>query len=321
MASAGAGMTDLERGGCQEVLELLPTEDLMALVDTVTNRLVQPSSRKEAIRAIVLYSQSAEELLKRKKVFRDTIFRYLAKKGIVVPPTSEKHQLISRAKEYWCEQLERIAPEQKYAKPDVKNPKKEEKQGGEEHRKEYDYSKGYCNLGQEFCQWFFALLNSQNPLLGKPHDDWGPQHFWDDATLNFSYNTLEKNVERHVGAELVSHRLLSLVKDEYLYLNPNLNIGGLRCTISRHGLVIVAVAGTVHRNTSCLGVFEQIFGLIRCPFRENTWKIKFVTLSVVGQNALESGTQIERPCIKYKQEELQDFYASEELAVVKPQTF
>lgn len=73
----------------------------------------------EAINAIVLYSQSAEELLKRKKVFREVIFKYLAAKGVVVPPSSEKHQLVDRAKEYWCEQLKDNGSEEIYTKPDV----------------------------------------------------------------------------------------------------------------------------------------------------------------------------------------------------------
>lgn len=38
-------------------------------------------------------------------------------------------------------------------------------------------------LGQQFCQWFFQLLNSQNPLLGQQPQDWGPQHFWPDVKL------------------------------------------------------------------------------------------------------------------------------------------
>lgn len=39
-------------------------------------------------------------------------------------------------------------------------------------------------LGQQFCQWFFQLLNSQNPLLGQQPQDWGPQHFWPDVKLH-----------------------------------------------------------------------------------------------------------------------------------------
>lgn len=38
-------------------------------------------------------------------------------------------------------------------------------------------------LGQQFCQWFFQLLNSQNPSLGQQPQDWGPQHFWPDVKL------------------------------------------------------------------------------------------------------------------------------------------
>ncbi|CAI5772859.1 Uncharacterized protein PODLI_1B018667 [Podarcis lilfordi] len=315
MASAWAGLTERERDGCRELLDLLHTDDLLSLTDTVTNRLVRPDDRQEAINAIVLYSQSAEELLKRKKVFREVIFKYLAAKGVVVPPSSEKHQLVDRAKEYWCEQLKDNGSEEIYTEPDVQKPEEGGKEGGDKQ----DHSKDCHSLGEEFCQWFFGILNSQNPLVGEPHDEWGPQHFWDDVILKFCYNTSEQNMEEYLGAELVSLRLLSLVKEEYLFLNPNLDAGGLKWTVSRHGLVVVAVAGTVHRNTSCLGIFEQIFGLIRCPFRENTWKIKFVNLKIVGQNAMEPGTRLERPCIKYEQEELQEFYVSNDLSLVESQ--
>lgn len=59
------------------------------------------SSLAEAITAILVYSQSVEELLKRRKVYRETIFKYLAVQGIAVPPSSEKHQLIAYVKQYW----------------------------------------------------------------------------------------------------------------------------------------------------------------------------------------------------------------------------
>lgn len=176
-------------------------------------------------------------------------------------------------------------------------------------------------LGEEFCQWFFELLNSQHPLGVKSEEKWGPQHFWEDAKLKFCYNTLEKNMEEYVGAEMVSLRLLSLVKEEYILFNPNLNANGLKCVMSQHGLVLVAVAGTVHRGNVCLGIFEQIFGLISCPIQGNTWKIKIVNLKIVGQNALEPGVQIEKPSIKYESNQLQELYDGKELAVFEPHKF
>lgn len=59
------------------------------------------------------------------------------------------------------------------------------------------------DLGEEFCQWFFELLNSQHPLGAQSEETWGPQHFWEDAKMKFCYNTLEKNMEEYVGAEML----------------------------------------------------------------------------------------------------------------------
>ncbi|CAM5077227.1 unnamed protein product [Natator depressus] len=304
------GLSERERAGCRALLELLETEELTSLTDTITNRLVLPQSRQEAIHAILVYSQSVEELLKRRKVYREIIFKYLAKEGVVVPPCSEKHQLIHHAKQYWSGQLtDRVAETE-----DI-NPNKQSYEQRQKQQEENDWHR----LGREFCQWFFELLNSQHPLGRQSKEQWGPQHFWEDVKLKFCYNTLEKNMEEYVGAELVSLRLLSLVKEEYLLLNPNLGAGGLKCVISPHGLVVVAVAGTVHRGNICLGIFEQIFGLIRCPVRENTWKIKLVNLKIVGENALEPGTQVQKPSIKYESNELRELYDGKELSLLEPQ--
>lgn len=110
------------------------------------------------------------------------------------------------------------------------------------------------------------------------------------------------------GSELVSLRLLSLVKEEFLFLNPNLDCNGLKCVSSPHGLVVVAVAGTVHRGSVCLGIFEQVFGLIRSPFVVNTWKIKFVNLRIVGQNSLGPGVALEKPSVTLESNELESLY-------------
>ncbi|XP_074453749.1 uncharacterized protein C3orf38 homolog [Larus michahellis] len=306
---ASLGLSEREQAGCRQLLEFLETEELMALTDTVTNRLVHPENRQEAIHAILVYSQSVEELLKRRKVYREIIFKYLAAQGIPVPPSSEKQLLIDRVKQYWSGQLTTHALGER---------KQHTESHGESQKSPQD---AIHDLGEEFCQWFFELLNSQHPLGVKSEESWGPQHFWENAKMKFSYNTLEKNVEEYVGAEMVSLRLLSLVKEEYLLFNPNLHASGLKCAMSRHGLVLVAVAGTVHRDSACLGIFEQIFGLISCPVRENTWKIKAVNLKIVGQNALEPGMQIEKPSLKYESNQLQELYDGKELTVFDPQKF
>lgn len=55
----------------------------------------------EALETILTFTKNAEEFLKRKKVHRDLIFKYLAKEGVAMPPNSEKHQLAKRTLELW----------------------------------------------------------------------------------------------------------------------------------------------------------------------------------------------------------------------------
>lgn len=55
----------------------------------------------EAVETILSFSKNAEEFLRRKKVQRDLIFKYLVNEGVVMPPNSEKHQLVKRTLELW----------------------------------------------------------------------------------------------------------------------------------------------------------------------------------------------------------------------------
>ncbi|XP_041534585.1 uncharacterized protein C3orf38 homolog [Microtus oregoni] len=298
-----SGLSHLETEGCRNLLGLLDNDEIKSLCDTVTNRLVQPVDRQDAIHAILVYSQNVEELLRRKKVHREVIFRYLATQGVVVPPTTEKHNLIQYAKGYWEKQSPKL---KETAEPVTKT---EDIQLFQQQAKEDKKTEkiDFRRLGEEFCHWFFELLNSQNPFMGPPQDGWGPQHFFHDVKLRFYYSTSEQNVIDYHGAEIVSLRLLSLVKEEFLFLSPNFDSQGLKCASSPYGVVMVGVAGTVHRANTCLGIFEQIFGLIRSPFVENTWKIKFINLRIIGEGSLALGTSL-KPAVTFEQSDLEAFY-------------
>ncbi|XP_053420448.1 uncharacterized protein C3orf38 homolog isoform X2 [Nycticebus coucang] len=297
-----SGLSSTEIEGCRYLLGLLDNNEIMALCDTVTNRLVHPQDCQDAIHAILVYSQSAEELLRRRKVHREIIFKYLATQGIIIPPTTEKHCLIQHAKDYWQTQSHlklKATPEPV--------PKTEDLQVYQQAKEDKTEKVDFRRLGEEFCHWFFGLLNSQNPFLGPPKDEWGPQHFWHDVKLKFYYSTSEQNVIDYYGAEIVSLRLLSLVKEEFLFLTPNLDSHGLKCASSPHGLVMVGVAGTVHRGNTCLGIFEQVFGLIRCPFLPNTWKIKFINLRIIGESS-PTPRALLKPAVTFEQSDLEAFY-------------
>ncbi|XP_048459105.1 uncharacterized protein C3orf38-like [Rhincodon typus] len=382
----------VQKTGCTEILQSLSHSDLCALKDTVTNKLTNIWTKEDVISVILNCSQSAEELLKRRKVVREAILKYLIRHDVSVPASLDKQRLIDKALFYWMQQewkskeaidkakhnlLAQIRKEEsdQKVKQEIENvktqtmlrelgkarkeleearqkkdqltrqveeqrKKREEEQArrAEEQRKRQvaeqinrqlqeqmtaqaqDEAKRQLTMqmnihlnitqseassqtvgdfdcqiiGEEFCRWFFILLNSQNPSFGRQPEEWGPQHFWDDAMLHFAYSVQEDKTEQYQSSTMVSQRLLSLVKDEELLFNPNISKNGMRCVTSPHGIVALAVAGTIHKNTQCVGIFEQLFGLIRTPIGGNNWKIKYVNLKV---KALNGQLEIEQPSL------------------------
>ncbi|XP_035250119.1 uncharacterized protein C3orf38 homolog isoform X2 [Anguilla rostrata] len=288
-----SGLSGTEQEGCRKMLSLLSYSDLMALCDTVTNKLITVVSTGEAMDAILTCSKSAEELLKRRKVYREVIFKYLISEGIAMPPDADKNQLARRAMLFWA-----LNSRASY----VSTPADEEmdfSSAGEEIS-----ACDYMALGKQFCQWFYNPVNTQNPTLGQEPLHWGPQHFWEDAWLILCYSAEVQKIDRFQGAELVSQNLLALVRDERLFFSPNLEPHGLKCEATPHGLVMAAVAGTIHREQACLGIFEQAFGLIRSPLDANSWKIKFTHLRMRGQNELTGGEEMTSPAVTYSSNEL-----------------
>ncbi|XP_044140454.1 uncharacterized protein C3orf38 homolog isoform X1 [Bufo gargarizans] len=288
-----AGLSAPEREGCRRLLAQLDTDDLFSVAETVTNRLIHVFSREEAFDAIVTYSKSAEELLKRRKVHRSAIFKYLAAENVNVLPSNEKNQLIQCALDHWR------GPSVRHpASPDVKVEKEQSEPG----------TLNCQLLGEQFCNWFYPLLNSQNPSLRPEKGDWGPQHFWENAVLKLAYRAAEQAAEEHYGSQMASLRLLALTREERLIFNPNIDSGGLKCVSSPHGPVVVAVAGTIHRDNVWLGIFEQIFGLVSCPVGKN-WKIKNVDLKILGQNSLTCEESQRLPAITLHSKELEMYYS------------
>ncbi|XP_067849260.1 uncharacterized protein C3orf38 homolog [Heptranchias perlo] len=444
-----------QRKGCTEILQSLSYSDLFSLKDTVANKLTTVFTKEEAISAILNCSQSAEELLKRRKVLREAILKYLIRHDVVISASSEKQQLIDKALFYWIQQeckrneptnqtkyqllgqvrkheleqkekqeideakVRAIAQEVKEVRRELEQTRQAEeqlrrqveeqtrkraeeqtrrrveeqtrrqveeqtrrqveeqtrrqveeqtrrqveeqtrRQVEEQARRQMEEQKSreveeqmkrrvqeqmrkqvqdeamevniHVNIrqyqispqtasggvtdcqtiGKEFCQWFFQLLNSQNPSFGQLPEEWGPQHFWEDAVLHFVHCVHEEQTEHHQSAAMVSLRLLSLVTDEQLLFNPNISENGMRCETSPHGLAAVAVAGTIHKSSQCLGIFEQLFGLIRTPVSGNNWKIKYVKLQVKAlsdqQEVIQPNLSLQLPALQAHLNELSAF--------------
>lgn len=129
-------------------------------------------------------------------------------------------------------------------------------------------------LGEKFVEWFYNMINT-SPVIG-------PEHFWQDASLTLNLISEFQTVTEKVSdnrEEIV--RLLATTKETHnLFFNPNITQDGLKTSMDPHGLVAVMVCGTLHTNSECVGVFEQLFSLARDPFSENNWKIKNTKLNL-----------------------------------------
>ena len=129
-------------------------------------------------------------------------------------------------------------------------------------------------LGQKFTQWFFDSLNSHNPIKGVPPKDFGPQHFYNEAQLMLLMLSPQETREKCSGQQAVSDRFLDFVTKEHLLFSPSDHPDGMMVDMSPHGLVVVLVCGTVHRENQCVGFFDQMFGLIKDPQFNSNYKIK-----------------------------------------------
>ncbi len=55
----------------------------------------------EALAAIISFTTSAVELLRRRKIKRDLLFQYLYDEGVMVAPKVEKHVLVRHVLQHW----------------------------------------------------------------------------------------------------------------------------------------------------------------------------------------------------------------------------
>jgi hypothetical protein len=127
-------------------------------------------------------------------------------------------------------------------------------------------------LAHQFTQWFYAMLNHQGTQLGVGH-------FWQDCNMQLVLNSEMGCYQTEVksSAANVVQVICNTKTQHNLYFSPNLSHGGVKGKADDYGLVMVVASGTLHQPGRCVGVFEQLFGLVRDPFAGN-WKIKHTKL-------------------------------------------
>lgn len=280
MSALNISFTDVHVKGFHHIFKGLSKQDIFYLTDSVTKKSITVTSEKEAFKAIISFSTSPEELLQRRKITRNLLMQYAFMEKISIPGSAEKKEIISKILNYWnkvtqqeencrissCTQPKKLADsEQSVLQQNTVT----------SNQPEITQIGNIEAFGQAFVSWFYSMWNSHNQKMNtsKPLD-FGPQHFWPDATLQV--NTLtEPTVMGSVGT---AERLLQFAQQGF-YFHANIN-EGIFTKSESHGLICIIVHGTVHKEQYCLGPFEQAFTLLQDPWDGNNWKIKSICLNV-----------------------------------------
>lgn len=273
-------LDECEKDNVYSLLSYLVEHDLMALSRTVTNQLLNFESVNDAIEAIILHETDIKSLLSRRKVTREILFKYLHDKKVDIPANSEKNFLIKRVIELWDNDFTKVSLSTDVASTSC----------AKMRPPEFPENIGDVNmLAEKFASWFYSIINDY--VLSMQSAKLSVEHFWKDCSLHLVMESPTQHVVQdvHKNANEVVSLLQGLLRQHKLYFNPNISSTGVRGKVDASGLVLVLVCGTLHQVDNCVGIFQQIFGLLRDPFMENNWKIKSssVVLKSVGNSDLK----------------------------------
>ncbi|XP_045460030.1 uncharacterized protein C3orf38 homolog [Harmonia axyridis] len=296
------------------------------------------NSREDTLKAILNYSGDIRSILRRKVFTREKLLSYLYDKNVSVILPITKHDIIEKILEFWgcgkfttegrTQIIEKEYSDELSSDEETNIVNREilqasssigcSKSTRDEHHMcknsdqqiigrtytdessiikesnqdiDYNVSKTVKLLAEQFSDWFYKLLNA---------NELSPEHFFPDGVLNLvlalngDVNT--KNVCNDPIA--LTDTLISVKNQFNLFFNPNLMEECLKTQMDPHGLVSIIVGGTLHINSVCVGVFEQMFALARDPTSENNWKIKRTDLRLTNGSRLGNSEIEDSDCKK-----------------------
>uniref|UniRef100_A0A0E9XED9 Uncharacterized protein n=1 Tax=Anguilla anguilla TaxID=7936 RepID=A0A0E9XED9_ANGAN len=97
-----SALSEREQEGSRTLLLVLSDSDLTEVCKNVIDESISTQNREVVMDAMLMLSQSAETILKRKKVSREVIFNYLENEGIDMPASPTKKQLIEITLQFWA---------------------------------------------------------------------------------------------------------------------------------------------------------------------------------------------------------------------------
>uniref|UniRef100_A0A0V0G992 Uncharacterized protein n=1 Tax=Triatoma dimidiata TaxID=72491 RepID=A0A0V0G992_TRIDM len=267
-------LTEIEKNCVSDLLKILGLDDLIELAKTCTTGVIQTSNINDSINAILLHSEDIRSILMRKKITRKVLFKYLHSRNISFPGNSEKTVLVDSVIHFWNKACTVV---------DYQN----------ETTSQIALDQSLGRMAVTFAEWVYNRINAivlqdmnkqsnvNNLEILKEED------FWCDAKLYIKL-TEGSNVIADYSSE-GSKECFSLIRqicqEHSLFFSPNLCEEGTRGISEPHGVVLVMSCGTLHSANGhhCVGLYEQMFGLIKDPMSDSNWKIKGSKLALRSQ--------------------------------------
>ena len=196
-------------------------------------------------------------LLGKKIIKKENLYQYLHENRVQIDENFTKVILIEKTVHLWKEKF------------DLQQPPPQSTENNNQINVNDNTENYPINImSKKFSSWFYENLNS-NKLT--------ENDFWKDAGCCMRLQNLDQIEENTItGGNEVQNLILGLKNRFSIFFNPNLCHEGVQGRIDPHGLVIVLSCGTIHTENACLGTFESSFGLLRDPFADNNWKIKYL---------------------------------------------
>lgn len=287
-------LTDKERQHVEQFFEDFPSEDLFALALIISKRNLCPTSRIDALNIICQHSERIESVLEKKKITKSYICQYLHKSKVSITFSWDKPALIRKLLEFWnvksC-QLHEFTGKEEVPSTRLNNQNTENIVSESTHSAN-SASEYFRQLSYKFAEWFYSLINDQDS------SKIGPEHFFVDSQIKLALKD-EQNTDIVEASNSIdiSQTLREFQLKYRLQFLPNLTPGAVRYECDIHGQVMLMVNGTLHSNTSqVVGVFEQIFLLVRDISDHENWKIKKSHVILRSMNsAIQDSSLSEKP--------------------------
>ncbi|XP_065216536.1 uncharacterized protein C3orf38 homolog [Planococcus citri] len=280
-------LNNIEENFIFEFLEDFPEPDLFSIALNITKHNITPSNRQDALKIICLHSTCVETVLEKRKITKSYLSQFLHKNHIPITDSWDKPALIRKVIEHWNIKNPLASIKSESNLDHVQNASSSGNPYNDniqsqipDHNSSQEY---YYQLARQFSDWYYTLINDENL------SNLGPEHFFTDSRMKLE---LQDRHSTDVTEATNSTDIVQALRDVKLRYNfkflPNLNPDAIRYNADIHGQVMVMVGGTLHTNASqVVGLFEQMFLLIRDPSDNNNWKVKNSKVMLRSSNAIE----------------------------------